>query len=154
MSRPPFRAATVGVVALAALGAPAVALGHQLNATYESRLPLVVYLAGAGLAVALSFAFVLLRDLRADPPPPEGPSFDLAAPLRILLRVVGVVGLLWILAQGIAGGSSDADVGTLFVWVYTWVGVAMVSAFAFPIWRWLDPFSTLHDIGAWVLGRL
>ncbi|MFL5679786.1 MAG: hypothetical protein ACJ77B_04225, partial [Chloroflexota bacterium] len=36
----------------------------------------------------------------------------------------------------------------------TWVGVAMVSAFIFPIWRWLDPFSTLHDTGAWILRRL
>src|SRR4051794_37009890 len=154
MSRTSLRIAVAAGAVLAGVAAPSIALGHQLNATYESRLPLIVYLAGAGLAVALSFAFVLLRDLRAEPPPPEAPSRDLAAPLRILLRAVGLVGWLWIVAQGIAGGSSDADVGTLFVWVYTWVGVAMISAFIFPIWRWLDPFSTLHDIGAWVLGRL
>ncbi|HKG57835.1 MAG TPA: hypothetical protein VKA85_11355 [Candidatus Limnocylindrales bacterium] len=153
MTRLPLRAATVGAVALAAMAAPAVALGHALNTTYESRLPLIVYLAGAGLAVALSFAFVLLRDLRAETPPADGPAFRLAAPIRVTLRIVGFLGWLWIIAQGVAGGSSAADVGTLFVWVYTWVGVAMISAFVFPIWRWLDPFSTIHDAGAWALRR-
>ena len=34
------------------------------------------------------------------------------------------------------------------------VGVAMLSVFVGPVWHFLDPFSTLHDIGAWVLRRL
>jgi hypothetical protein len=148
------RCITVAGLAVALLAAPAAAAAHTLNATYESQLPLVVYLAGAGLAVALSFAFVLIRDLRAEPPPPDTRSFELAIPIRIGLRVLGVVGWAWIVAQGIVGGSSDADVGTLFVWVYTWVGVAIVSAFIAPIWHWLDPFSTLHDVAAWTLRRL
>jgi hypothetical protein len=139
---------------VALLAAPATTLAHALNPTYESQLPLVVYLAGAGLAVALSFAFVLLRDLRAEPPAPNPDTFELPRPVAIGLRVVGLVGWIWIIAQGVVGGSSDADVGTLFVWVYTWVGVAMLSAFVGPIWYWLDPFSTLHDLGAWVLARL
>ena len=145
--------AALGICA-AALAAPATAYAHALNPTYESQLPLVVYLAGAGLAVALSFAFVLVRDLRAEPPPANPRTFELARPLAIGLRALGLVGWIWIVVQGIVGGSSDADVGTLFVWVYTWVGVAIVSAFVFPVWYWLDPFSTLHDLGAWVLGRL
>jgi hypothetical protein len=136
-----------------ALIAPGVVLGHALNPTYESQLPLVVYLTGAGLAVALSFAFVLLQDLRFDPPPPPAP-FELGQPVRLALRVIGFIAWLWILIQGLAGGSSDADVATLFIWVYTWVGVALISAFLGPIWFWLDPFSTLHDIGAWVLRRI
>ncbi len=148
------RALTVVGVGVAMFAGPPIALAHALNPTYESQLPLVAYLAGAGLAVALSFAFVLIRDLRAEPPPVEAGAFELARPVRIGLRVVGVVAWAWIVAQGIVGGSSDADVGTLFVWVYTWVGVAIVSAFVGPIWQWLDPFSTLHDVGAWVLDRL
>jgi hypothetical protein len=141
----------VGIVVVAA---PATAFAHALNPTYESQLPLVVYLAGAGLAVALSFAFVLIRDLRAEPPPANSRTFELARPVGIGLRVLGLIGWIWIVAQGVVGGSSDADVGTLFVWVYTWVGVAILSAFVGPVWYWLDPFSTLHDIGAWVLDRL
>jgi hypothetical protein len=30
----------------------------------------------------------------------------------------------------------------------------MISALVGPIWHWLDPFSTLHDIGAWVVRRI
>ena len=154
MSRPALRIAAAMAVAIAVLALPGAALGHALNRAYESQLPLVVYLAGAGLAVALSFAFVLLRDLRADPPPLDAPTFEPPHPMRVLLRSVGVIGWVWIVAQGIVGGTSDADVATLFVWVYTWVGVAILSAFVGPIWQWLDPFSTLHDIGAWILRRL
>ncbi len=47
-----------------------------------------------------------------------------------------------------------ADVATLFLWVYGWVGVAIICALIGPVWHFLDPFSTLHDIGAWVLARL
>jgi hypothetical protein len=134
------------------LAIPAATTAHALDSTYQSRLPLAVYLVGAGLAVALSFAFVLLRDLRAAPPPPA-PAHLPPRWLRTVLRLIGLLGLGWMFAQGIVGGSSAGDVGTLFVWVYTWVGIAIVSAFLYPIWHWLDPFSTLHDAGAWVLQR-
>ncbi len=38
------------------------------------------------------------------------------------------LGWAWIIAQGIAGGSSDGEVATLFLWVYGWVGLAIVCA--------------------------
>jgi hypothetical protein len=50
--------------------------------------------------------------------------------------------------QGVIGGQSAGDVKTLFLWVYGWVGIAIVSSLFYPVWHWLDPFSTLHDIGA------
>jgi hypothetical protein len=145
----------LGVLATVALAAlwPVPVFAHTLNQKYESQLPLAVYLIGAGLAVALSFAFVLLRDLSFETPP-AGRSRSQPRPLAMLLRVIGLVGWLWILAQGIAGGSSTADVAILFIWIYTWVGVALVSALVGPIWFWLDPFSTIHDIGAWLAARL
>ncbi len=43
---------------------------------------------------------------------------------------------------------------TLFLWVYGWVGVAIVSAVVGPVWQFLDPFSTLHDLGAAALKRV
>lgn len=134
-----------------ALAAPAVVAAHTLNTTYESQLPLAVYLAGAASAVALSFAFVLLRDLRANPPPDDAPRRTIPRPLGLALRAIGLVAWAWIIAQGIAGGNSDADVGSLFLWVYGWVGLALVSAFIGPAWHWLDPFSTLYDLGAGAL---
>ncbi len=147
------RLAAIAGGLLATLALPVGAAAHSLDSTYQSRLPLAVYLIGAGLAVALSFAFVLLRDLRAQPPPPRTGNQPPPAAVRVTLRLIGIAGLAWIVAQGIAGGSSSADVASLFVNVYTWVGVALISALLFPIWHWLDPFSTLHDAGAWVLHR-
>ncbi|MEW5991134.1 MAG: hypothetical protein AB1736_07275, partial [Chloroflexota bacterium] len=119
-----------------------------LSKTFESRLPLAVYLAGAAGAVALSFVFVLVRDLRSGPPPAAGRRVRVPGLVRNGLRAIGVVALAWIVAQGILGGGSDAEVSRLFAWTYGWIGVPIVSAFAFPIWLWLNPFATLHDLGA------
>jgi hypothetical protein len=136
------------------LGGPASALAHSLSVTYQSRLPLVVYLAGAGLTVALSFAFILIADVRADPPSTSDPGRIPRRSIRYALKAVGLIGWIWIVAQGIAGGNSAGDVTTLFLWVYGWVGLALVSAFIGPVWHWLSPFATLFDIGSGVTRRL
>jgi hypothetical protein len=133
---------------------PAAAAAHSLNPTYTSRLPLAVYLVGAAATVALSFAFVIVRDVRAEPPDLTATGKLPPGWLRMLLRAVGLLAWAWILAQGIAGGSSDGDVATLFLWNYGWVGVALVSAIIGPAWQFLDPFSTLHDLGAMLLRRV
>ena len=132
---------------------PATVLGHSLSSTYQSRLPLVVYLAGAALAVGLSFAFLLVADVRADPPP-AAEGHRPPAVVRVGLRAIGLLGWSWIVAQGVVGGSGAGDVSTLFLWVYGWVGLALLSAFVGPVWHWLDPFATLHDLGATLLGRV
>jgi hypothetical protein len=136
------------------LAVPAGVAAQSLNPTYTSRLPLAVYLAGAAATVALSFIFVLVRDVRAERPDTTALGRLPPAPLRLALRAVGLIGWSWIIVQGIVGGASAAEVATLFLWVYGWVGVAALSALIGPIWHWLDPFSTLHDIGAWVVRRL
>lgn len=144
-------ARTAGLLAglgLMLLAMPGGAAAHALSKSFESRLPLAVYVVGAAGAVALSFLFVLLRDLRAAPPRDDGLRVRVPAIVRTGLRAVGLVGWAWIVVQGIVGGESDAEVSRLFAWVYGWVGVALVSAFVFPIWTWLDPFSTLHALGA------
>ena len=147
-----FGAIAAALTVLAA--APSTALGHTLNAAYESRLPLVVYLAGAALAVGLSFAFLLLADVRADPPRTDDPGRRVPGWLRFLLRAIGLLGWAWIVAQGVVGGSSAGDVTTLFLWVYGWVGIAALSALVGPVWHWLDPFTTLYDIGAAISRRV
>ena len=147
-------AAGLSLLGAIALTAPAAVLAHALNPTYTSRLPLAVYLAGAATTVALSFVFVLVRDVRAERPDATGAGRMPPAALRIALRALGLVAWLWIAVQGIVGGESDAGVATLFIWVYGWVGVAMVSAIVGPIWHFLDPFSTLHDLGAAIVRRL
>jgi hypothetical protein len=147
-ARYPWRRIVVTpIVAGLVLAGPATVLAHALSNTYQSRLPLVVYLAGAAIAVGLSFAFLLIADVRADPPVTTTGRVP-PAPLRFLLQAIGLIGWIWVVAQGIAGGTGTGDVTTLFLWVYGWVGVAMLSAFIGPVWHWLDPFTTIHDIGA------
>lgn len=147
-------AASLVALAVATLVAPSVALAHALNATYTSRLPLAVYLAGAAATVALSFIFVLVRDVRAERPVADDEGHLPPAAIRWTLRAAGLIAWLWIVAQGIVGGSSSAEVSNLFLWIYGWVGVAMVCALIGPVWQFIDPFSTLHDIGAAVVRRL
>lgn len=139
-----------GVVLTLAMAAPVAA--HSLIGRFESPLPLAVYLAGAAIAVGLSFAFVLLHDTPVRVPPLGTPRV-VPRWLRVGLQAIGLIGWSWIVAQTIAGGASSADVASLFLWVYGWVGLAMVSAFLGPAWSWLDPFSTLHDLGAGLLRR-
>ena len=149
-----MRRLPVVLAALAVLMAfPTPALGHGLVGRLESPLPLAVYLAGAAMAVALSFAFVILRDVRA---PVDPPARTVPVPRLLVtgLRVVGLIGWLWIVAQTLAGGSGTGSVADLFLWVYGWVGIAALSAFAGPVWTWLDPFATLFDLGTAALRRL
>jgi hypothetical protein len=64
------------------------------------------------------------------------------------------VAWLWVVVQGATGSSGEADVPSLVLWTYGWVGLALVSALVGPIWEWLDPFATLHDLGAAAMRRL
>jgi hypothetical protein len=148
-----FGAAVAAAIGLAHVG-PAAVAAHSLNATYESRLPLAVYLAGAASTVALSFIFVITRDVRATAPSVEARGTLPPAVIRRGLQGIGLLAWLWIVAQGIAGGSSEGEVATLFLWVYGWVGLAILSAVLGPVWHYLDPFSTIHDLGAAILRRL
>ena len=128
------RLAGVGLGILGVLALPAAATAHNMGAVYQSPLPLAVYLAGAATTVALSFLFVLARDMRAAPTQP-GRIVRVPGPFRLLLRAAGLVGWAWIVVQGILGGTSEASVATLFLWVYGWVGVAMLSALLAPVWE-------------------
>ena len=141
-------AALVGLLVV-----PPAVMAHGLVGRYESPLPLVVYLSGAGLAVALSFALVLIRDVRATSTHTEDVR-PVPIAIRRGLRGLGLIAWLWIVVQALLGGGGDADVASLFLWVYGWVGLALLSALAFPLWHWLDPFATLHDVGAALLRRV
>ena len=143
----------VGLALSAAL--PATVLGHALNPTYTSRLPLAVYLAGAATTVALSFLFVLARDVRADAR--RGPQR--ARTCRRRSSASGCASSAssawaWIVAQGIAGGASAATSRRCSCGSTAGSASRSSRRCVGPVWHFLDPFSTLHDLGAWVLRRL
>ncbi len=152
MTRRP-RAGLLLPLLAAGLCIPAPVSAHGLVGRLDSPLPLVAYLAGAALAVALSFVIAFAYDGRWQP----GTATRIRTvprPVVLVLRALGLIGWGWIVAQFLVGGSSSAEVGTLFTWVYGWVGLAIICALLFPVWEWLDPSATLHDLGAWVLRRL
>ncbi|HUG47072.1 MAG TPA: hypothetical protein VMP67_01535 [Candidatus Limnocylindria bacterium] len=133
---------------------PAHALAHVLGEQYQAPLPLIAYVVGAAIAVAMSFAFVMLRNPPSAEPETASAPRRVPAWLRGGLRLAGILGWLWIVVQTAAGGSGDADVASLFLWVYGWVGLALLSALLGPAWSWLDPFSTLHASLSWIGRRL
>jgi hypothetical protein len=126
---------------------------HALHGNVDAPLPFAAYILGAAVAVALSFAFVAISDSSPLPDPAPGRVRTLWRPAAWLLRSVGLVAWSWVVLQAIAGGSSDAEVASLLLWVFGWVGLALVSALLGPAWAWIDPFSTLHDLLAAVARR-
>lgn len=150
--------AVLGALGGTAIGAlvPVAAAAHQLTQRYASPLPLAAYVFGAATAVALSFAIVLFRSGATPAPRPTGRrSIEVPRWVRGILRALGVIGWVWVVLQGITGGSEDAaDAPSLVLWIYGWVGLSLVSAFIGPAWRWIDPFTTIFDALAAVGGRL
>ena len=140
------RAAAVAATPALLWSVPASA--HTLHGDVDAPLPFAAYLLGAAVAVALSFAFVAISDGTSEPEPEPGRLRTVPRAVRALLRGVGLLAWTWVVAQTIVGGDSDAAVQTLLLWVFGWVGLALVSALLGPLWSWLDPFTTLHDIGA------
>ena len=143
-SRRPRRGRRIWPCVLPAVGRRALAQRHL-----PSRLPLVVYLAGAAMTVALSFAFVLVADVRA----------DAARPRRGGHAAAGAGSAT---CSGRSGYRLDLDrrpghrrrhratatsrrssCGST-----AGSGSRSLSALVGPVWHWLDPFSTIHDIGA------
>jgi hypothetical protein len=137
----------VGLAAasVALLAGPSVASAHAINTRYEAPLPLIAYVAGAALAVAMSFVFVSLREQRSPTVTETGQPRTVHPLLRWTLRAVGLLGWAWIMAQAFLGGNDPAaDIGQIVLWIYGWIGLALLSALVGPIWAWLDPFSTMH----------
>jgi hypothetical protein len=145
--------ASLGFASLGLAGIASPASAHPLMGRADPPLPLELYLSGAALAVASSFVIAFIHHGRRRPAQsPKARYLPRAA--VILLRSVGLLAWAWVVAQAVVGGSSDAEVGRLFTWVYGWVGLAIVCALLGPLWDWLDPFATLYDTGASVLRRL
>ena len=144
-----LRVAVSAVVLLLLAAVPVSA--HTLDGDVDAPLPFAAYLAGAAIAVALSFVFVAFGDDRPAPEPEPGRVRTVWRPLRWLLRGLGLVAWTWVVVQAILGGSSDAGVASLMLWVYGWIGLALVSALLGPVWAWLDPFTTLYDLIATVM---
>jgi len=125
------------------------AQAHAFAERHDLPMPLGFYLAGAGLAVALSFlgSFLLMRPgwrpaLHVDIPVPRA----LARAASGMIRAVALVLLAAVMVIGVAGPESPTqNFATVFVWVIWWVGFALFTALVVDLWSTGNPFRTVIE---------
>jgi len=147
----------VAILATLFLLRAGTASAHAFGARYDLPLPLSLYLAAAGLAVAASFAaaLVFLRrglttSVAIDIPVPPA----LTALVAILLRIAGFLVLVVLLGAAAFGPPSATDnLITIFVWVIWWVGYLLFSALVVPTWPAIDPFRGSFMVLCRLFGR-
>ena len=126
---------------------------HAFGARYDLPLPLDFYLAGAGIAVALSFVIMAIV-FRAPPPDDRRRRLDLLRfrPMRLVLHPAAYAILqgisaglfLLVLATGFFGAQDPLkNFAPTFVWIIWWVGLAYVASLAGNLWPAINPWSIL-----------
>lgn len=141
----------VGVLLLFAPTAGA----HGFGQRYDLPIPLSFYLWGAGATVVLSFvilALFLKADRAARPLPtitvPWFPANTCA--ITFLVRALGVIGFLAVIAAGFLGDQNPMrNLAPVMIWIIGWVGLSFFSAVLGPIWRILNPWTTLFRCFKW-----
>jgi hypothetical protein len=141
--------ASMGLLAaFAALATPATAIGHAIGQAFTLPVPLTLYLAGAGLAVAASFvvSVVVVQPSAATPRYPVLPVSPAGASLTsVLLRVLGLV---WWLGTIFAAFTVDhsSPLPVVLFWVGIWVGVPITAVLLGNAWPSLSPFRTIYGL--------
>ena len=126
---------------------------HGFGARYDLPIPLALYLVGAGLTVAVSFAMLAVfmrgtpqRDEhgRSSPTGSRGARFLLAPGLLLVCRTLSVALYLLVIAAGLFGVQSPLkNIAPVMVWAIWWVGMAYVSALLGDWWALVNPLDTL-----------
>ncbi|MBI3127774.1 MAG: hypothetical protein HYZ11_09240 [Candidatus Tectomicrobia bacterium] len=146
-----WRAAAGGAALV--LVRPAPALAHAFERRYDLPMPLDMFLLGAGLAVALSFAvmglFVRSGGGRAAFPRYNllrlGPVRLLAHPWALLaVRAFAAGVFLLAIAAGFLGEQNPLrNLIVTLAWIVWWVGLAYACALFGNAWALLNPWDTL-----------
>lgn len=126
-------------------------LAHGIGGRQDLPIPLSFLLAGAALAVLVSFmaVAVLWRDSRFDgekgrPLPAGLQSFADSAVTRLVLRAIGVVGAVLTVAAALLGAGGAANPAPWTVYVILWVGLVPLSLLFGPVWKLLNPLRAVH----------
>jgi hypothetical protein len=123
---------------------------HGFGQRYDLPVPLSLYLAGAGAAVALSFVVIALfvrRPARA-PASPHAPPAEAHGTERSVLILIGkmVATALFalVVAAGLFGNQTPLmNLAPTAVWVIWWVGFVYVSALIGNVWARINPFAAV-----------
>ena len=153
---PKRRLAAAASAAVFAASAPSIAAAHALGgAVYSLPVPLWLYLAGAGLAVAASFVVTSLVTRGSGPPTyrlREIPR-PLASVARAVLRNVGIAWWYGAIGVGFIVGDISPLPAVLF-WIGIWVGLPIAAVLIGNPWPSLSPFRTTFAGLEWLARRL
>ncbi|HEY1074893.1 MAG TPA: hypothetical protein VGE59_04360 [Patescibacteria group bacterium] len=125
---------------------PAIASAHGIGEVYKLPVPLHYYLAGAGVAVAVSFFALGLFFNK----PSSGKELNRIVHVPWLSsvlkggRVLAVLLLLLTIATGAFGADDlSKNFAPTFFWVYFLIGFSILSALIGNLWDKLNPWKTL-----------
>lgn len=128
-------------------------LAHGVGSREDLPIPLSYALVGAAVALVVSFLAlgVLWREPRLRPrqagvPLPEAVQRVLdARPVRIGLRIFGVVALAYVAMAAFLGRDDALNPTAGSVFVLFWIGVPLLSVLLGPVWRLVSPGRALHQ---------
>jgi len=159
-----FFGCSAGALVLVSLGSVAPVHAHAFGQRYDLPVPLGLYLAGAGAAVAFSFVVigVFLRDIAWSRAYPRlnllryRPGRLAAHPVFLfLLKLAAVLLFALVVAAGFFGNQHPMrNIAPTTVWVVWWVGLTVVSAFLGDLWALINPWRTLFACAETVYARL
>jgi hypothetical protein len=139
----------VAAIAIAVAFFPSSATAHAFAERYDLPLPLGLYLAAAGMAVALSFlgSFLLMRPGQTHRLWLDIPVSRASAKLaRFLFRAAALALLAAVLLAGAIGPQSPTqNLATVFIWVIWWVGFTLFTALVVDLWSAANPFRAVVD---------
>lgn len=121
------------------------ALAHGVGTVYESPLPVGLYVAGAATAVLASLV-VAARSRDREPVARTVSSGTAPRLLESLLRGLGLVGLLALVAFAVVDPGRGFTPAPLLFWVGLVVGVTFVSVAVGGVWERADPWLFLEDL--------
>ncbi|HYI67516.1 MAG TPA: hypothetical protein VEW95_11370, partial [Candidatus Limnocylindrales bacterium] len=148
------RRATVAA-GLGFLATPLPVAAHAIGGTFQLPVPLWLYLAGAGTAVAASFVVTTLMTrsataLRSYPTLPV--RAGVAQAVRLVLRLLGVVWWYAAIVVGFLVGDIS-PLPSVLLWIGIWVGLPIVAVLTGNPWPSLSPFRTTFAALEWLARR-
>ena len=141
---------------LAALAAARPASAHGFGDRYDLPVPLSLWVAGAAIAVVLSFVVIGVC-VRGAATAGHYPRLNLLrwrmgrllVDRRVWLagQAVSVALLVLIVAAGVIGTQNPMrNLAPTAIWVVWWVGLAYLSALVGDVWQILNPWSALFTL--------
>jgi len=148
------------LVAVLAIAPPAWA--HGFGDRYDLPVPLSLWVAGAAIAVVLSFVVIGVV-VRTPTHAGDYPRVNLLRwrPGRVLVdprlwrigRIASIALLLLVVAAGVLGNQDPTrNLAPTAVWVVWWVGVGYLSALLGNVWMVVNPWSALFAAAQRVAG--